>query len=133
MVSTDRTTTRISITLPAELLAHYEAQAKQRGVSLDAILEERMQGCRNHNDGRALYFTDMDRQMLERLLDSSVGTPSDALKRIQHALQITVDGAPIELSPKLLERLKARAIRVDFKKMLQETVLKQLEHHVGLR
>jgi hypothetical protein len=73
------------------------------------------------------------RQQLEQLLGKNFQTSAALLDAVRHASTVQLDNLQINLKPRLLDRLKTRAIGVDFDRYLNDLVIRLLEVEVGLR
>lgn len=102
------------IAIPNELAEQYTAQAEAAGVDVEAILAERLNSCVGHTSDKPLYFTDSDRQAIERLLDSNFNAPDRVIEKLRELLKVVslsdgVNVEPLVLSPMRMYRLSDRA------------------------
>ncbi len=74
-----------------------------------------------------------DRQRIEKALGVNLSTSKELADRVERAMTVAVDGLTVQLSPYLLDRLKSRAIRVEWEPFIQKTVKRLLEEYVGIR
>jgi len=82
---------------------------------------------------KSILVLDEDRRRIEKAIGHNVSTSKELADRIERALSVSVDGMMIPLSPYLLDRLKSRAIRVDWDKFVPMTIKRLLEEFCGLR
>jgi len=85
------------------------------------------------NEQKPLIITDNQRRELEVLMARNFNTSEELVKYIRRIYELNIDGLSLDLSPRLLERLKSRAINMDFHKFLQFTIKRALEEYAGLR
>lgn len=84
-------------------------------------------------DQKSIVIDSASRQRIEKALGRNLSSAEDLVRRIEQAMQVRVDNIEIPLTPYLLDRLKSRAIRVDWEKFVPMTVKRLLEEYVGLR
>ena len=82
---------------------------------------------------KVIIISAEDRRRIESAIGHNVSSSKDLADRIVRALEVRVDGMEIPLSPFLLERLRSRAIRVDWDKFVPMTIKRLLEEFCGLR
>lgn len=125
----------LSLTLPVDVLELYEAEAKEKGQTLDEVVTKRLFLCRQHNANRGVYFNDAERSELEKLTGGRiVYEASDALKRIRNQQSIRLGNTQVTLAPTLLTRLKSRCSRaMDFKTYLRKQAIEGLERAANMR
>lgn len=83
--------------------------------------------------GKTILVDEESRRRIEKALGANLTTPEELASRIERAMSINVDGVPVPLTPYLLDRLKSRAIRVDFQKFIVQTVTRLLQEFAGIR
>lgn len=127
----DLITTRV--TLPSGILTEYELQATARGITLEALLSERLALALPYTASKPLYFSDDQRQQLEQLLGRNVLHTADALLQIRNAMSVRIERTVIKLKLNLLQKLKTRCIGMEWEKFLEQTTVHELERYVGLR
>jgi hypothetical protein len=125
----------LSLTLPVDVLELYEAEAKEKGLTLDEVVTKRLFLCRQHSANRGVYFNDKERSELEKLTGGRiVYEAEDALKRIRNQLSIRLGNTQVILAPTLLTRLKSRCSRaMDFKQYLRKQAIEGLERAANMR
>lgn len=128
--------TSLRIQLPTAVAEHYQAIADHTGKALEELLSERLTTTADYYDddpGRPLHFNHSERQELETLLGKNVFSTRDALVLIRNAVSLRTGNHKIALKPELLQKLKSRAIGMDWESFLAQTVTQELERFVGLR
>jgi hypothetical protein len=124
---------RLSVDLPSDLATSYEAQAKAAGMSLEQLLSERLARCSGHSAQSGLYFSDGERNELERLLGRQVKTASDAIRHVAKLVTISVEGIKVGLTPRLITRIKSRTFRQPLAEVVKREVRAGLELFCGMR
>lgn len=80
----------------------------------------------------ALVLTHGDLLMLSKQMRKNVHDRDSLLAAITNLNRFTVEGMPVTLEPRLLERLKSRCQdKPNFQKWLEETVVMQLHDFAG--
>ncbi len=123
----------IRIALPESLLNAYEAQARNYGVDVEALISDRLADSINHIAAKPLYFNDEQRQQLEQCLGRNVLHTQDALLQVRNAMSVRVGKVIVGLKVNLLAKLKSRCIGMPFEEFLEQRVVQALEQYVGLR
>jgi hypothetical protein len=124
---------RLSIDLPSDLAAEYESQARTRGITLEQLLSERLSRCVSHAAASGLYFSDSERNELERLLGRQVKTAADAIRHVAKLVTISVEGIKVGLTPRLITRIKSRTFRQPLAEVVKREVRAGLELFCGMR
>jgi len=129
--------TRVRLTLPDSLIDEYEKQADEARLSLEEILEERLEQTVEAKDNRPIYFSDAERHELDELLGINVTTASQIVSRVRSALSLKIGGEKLstrlDIKPSLLTRLRSRCFIPDFEQFLKKTITEGLETFAGLR
>ena len=128
-------TITVRLPLSSDLLSHYESQAKIMNLSLEDTLAARLSEHKDHStyNGRNLILSPEQRQEIEKGISRSLRAPEEFVHVVRSSLSIDIDDRDIPLSPELLRRLKTRCIRQPFRDFMKNTIVRQLEHFVGLR
>lgn len=134
-MSTTISNTSLRLTLPDSLYAEYERQALESGKEIEEVILSRLTEFRDQSSysGRSIKLSSSCRQTLEKVFGRSFKDGDDLTRYLESVYTLTVGGVDISLSSEVLRRLKERAIRRPFEDIVREVVVKQLEHHVGLR
>jgi len=106
-----KATVRFVIELPDDLLAAYESQASEQGLTPNELIARRLAQCVSHNDARSLYFNDADREDLEQTLGGGMFSNAKAvLRALTTRYTVRVSGSsPIKLEEGLYTTLKTRS------------------------
>tara|TARA_R110002060_G_scaffold6217_1_gene9505 strand:- start:3 stop:416 length:414 start_codon:yes stop_codon:yes gene_type:complete len=134
-VAEQSSTVRLRIQLPTDTFNIYSNQALESGQDVEDLIQHRLRQCVNESTytGRTLVINPETRQELESALGRSFSTGTELSSYITKSFQLAVGKIKVALAPELLRRIETRAIRKDFGEFLKDTVIKQLEHVVGLR
>lgn len=135
-LATDATpATRVRIELDSVTFESYERQAAEAGMDIEDMLNQRLARCVDQTEynGRTLTISPESRQRIEKAIGRSFNNGSELSGYLVKSFQLAIGKVKVELPVELLRRLETRAIRKDYKQFLQETVIRQLEHMVGLR
>lgn len=127
--------TFLRIPISDSLLKTYEKQAAAMNQPVEQVMALRLAEYKDHSsyDGRMLVLTPSDRQEIESNFNRSFASGSELARVLSHSFRLRIDTMHVQLSPALLSRLEARAIRKPFQEFVRDTVIKQLEHFAGLR
>jgi hypothetical protein len=130
--------TRMTVTLPEEMVVAYSEQADLAKVPLEKLISDRLRGCIAHTSGRGLYFNDNQRAHLERITGGHIiQDANDALAKVRTVVQVRIAGESIslELNERILTRAASRAksCRTTTEKWLAKELLEGIERAVGLR
>jgi len=125
--------TRISITLPQDLIDKYHAIADRNHKTVEETIEAQLYKYQDVESTKPLTLNDAQRQYVEQLLGRNITTPDEFVSILQRKLDLFVDGVSITLTPYLLDRLRSRCIGMEWDKFLQMTVKRQIEEFVGVR
>src|SRR5947207_904936 len=88
---------RLQVDLPSDTAAEYESQAKLRGLTLEQLLSERLTRCVTHTATSGLYFSDEDRNALERIFGRQLKTAADVIRHGAKLVTISVEGIKVGL------------------------------------
>ena len=124
---------RLQVDLPSDIAAGYESQAKALGITLEQLLSERLSRCLTHTAASGLYFSDPERNELERLLGRQVKTAADAIRHVAKLVTISVEGIKVGLTPRLITRIKSRTFRQPLAEVVKREVRAGLELFCGMR
>lgn len=128
-----REAVQIRVILSKDTADLYEIQAEDTGLTLEQVLQERLQACVYYESEKPLYFDDSQRQELDSLLKRNVGSAEKALLAIRSQLTVDVSGIKVLLSPDVLKRLKTRCFGKPFEQFFRETLNRVLEEFVTMR
>ena len=128
------TSETVRLTVPSDILAIYEQQAKARGGHpVEWIMNERLRNFAHTNSEKPIVLDDESRRMLERLLAKNFSNADAIVSAVTHALSVRVDSIEIPLSPQLLAKLQSRCLGMDWKAFVTQTITRSLEEFTGLR
>jgi hypothetical protein len=123
-----------TLALPAPVLAKYQEEAKDYGVTIEELLASRLTECVDHNATKPLYFDDKQRRELEALLGRNVEKAASVIDVLKRSLTVKLNGIGVTLSPDTVRRLQTRCPRhINFGEWLQGQVTIWAEQFVGLR
>ena len=118
---------KLRITLIPEVFNAYSAQAREPGQEIEEIMEQ------STYSGRVLAVDPESRQLLETACGRNFQTGADLANYIAKSFELAIGKMRVPLRPELLRRLRTRSIRREFGEYLRDTIVRQLEHVVGLR
>jgi len=126
---------KLRITLIPEVFNAYSAQALESGQEIEEIIEQRLTQCVEQStySGRVLAVDPESRQLLETACGRNFQTGADLANYIAKSFELAIGKMRVPLRPELLRRLRTRSIRREFGEYLRDTIVRQLEHVVGLR
>lgn len=102
--------TRLTISIPSEVFDLYEAEAKEKGKSIESVMATRLAKCATHRANQGIYFDDNQRQQLVHLTGGHlINNADDALGRIKSQAAVKVGTIEFNLDQRRLTRLVARA------------------------
>jgi hypothetical protein len=130
------TKVRVTLSIPEELYTRYEERAKERKVSIERELLERLQRCHTHTAGRPLYFNDAERGELEHVTGGwALETAAAAISRIKQLVRVAIGEVKVDLDDRVLQRAghRAKAQKQDIGVWITREVTEGLERSVGLR
>lgn len=124
----------LRIKIDSQIVAEFERQATASGKTLEDLVASRLAYALHlePNDG-SIMISNSQRQRLEVMYKRSFEGGNDLFAYLQQCVSLRIGNATVQLSPELLRRLEARAVRRPLVPFLKEVVVKQLEHFVGLR
>jgi hypothetical protein len=123
----------IRLALSEDLVEQYQSQADLAQRTMEVVMAERLTRCLEYDDAKPLYFTDEQRQELEKALGRNVAHATDALTQIRKALSVRIGKVQVQLEEPLLSKLKSRCLGVAWDEYLTQLLRHALEAHVGLR
>jgi len=90
----------ITIQLSQDLYNQYTKLAIAQELTLEEVLQHRLDACKNHNSLRGLWFTDSERGQLENLIQKwPLESAAQALSLLAKAATVTFDEVAITLTP----------------------------------
>ena len=131
--------TLVRLKLAPELVAAYEIQADDLNLTLEELLELRLNKFVRLNDNKPLYFTDNERQELESLLGKNISSPTELIRLMKNALSVKIVekstdfSVRVDLKPHLLGRLHSRCFGKPFPDFMKQTITEELERFCGVR
>lgn len=126
----------VKLSIPANVYAQYEEQAKLAKQSVEKTLADRLRTCVAHTSGRGLYFNDAQRSALERITGGHIISDAEtALTKVRMTVEIDVGGVTVELNDRVLARCatRAKSERKTFEQYVTRNVIEGLERCCGLR
>ncbi len=121
----------LELELPRSLYDTLKSQAN--GAPVEKVIQRKLLQFASSNSTKPLVIDDLARQHLEKLLARNLTTADELVSAMQRALSVRIDNVEIPLTPYLLDRLKSRAIGVEFNTFLTQTIKRLLEEFVNLR
>lgn len=126
-------TVKITLRIPENLLAQYEARATLQKRSVEDLLVERLKQCAGHNDSQPIYLTDAERNALNLIASKQITSASDLLTWARSITSLHVAGVDVPLGEQLIKRLDSRRFGKTWKELMLALVPRKLEEEVGLR
>lgn len=137
----------VRVTLPEELAARYEIQAKGAGMELEDYLAKRLAETLDYDAKHGIYLKDGDRAELTQILERNFNTADELLTIIRQGVTIKFFTRPMEgglqlvaagnvvVGQTLLKRAAARAQveHVDVGEWLGKEAILGLERTCGMR
>jgi hypothetical protein len=79
-------------------------------------------------------FTLSDDQLkeLSKALGLNITSSAGLVSRVKSMTSLNLDGLEITLEPALLQRLKSRCVRQDFREFVSNEITRQLRAYVGM-
>lgn len=126
---------KVKIELPEALYLQYEEEGARNVRSAEEEIVKRLNGCKEHNANRGLYFNDKERKELETLTGRHIaGKPEVLLARLRNAMKLKVGDVEIILDSHILNRLITRVFRGQtLEGSIEKWVVEALEKHAGMR
>lgn len=122
----------LRLSLPDQVLQQYQAEAHDLEIPLEDLLASRLSECVTYNATKPIYFNDMQRQRLEKLLDRNVSSAGQVLGLVEKLTTVKLNGIAINLRPPVVERLRTRHFAGEFGEWLAKQVNEWAERYVGL-
>lgn len=92
--------TPVVLQLSQDLYDEYSRVAAAQELTIEQVLQHRLQACRTHNAIRGLWFSDSERGLLENLLQKwPLETAKQVLDLISRAATVKFDDIQVVLSP----------------------------------
>ena len=130
---TPETKVRVTIEMGASLFDLLETQAIEKGELIESYIVDKLNRTREYTAMAPLYFNDVQRARLERILDHNITNVDVALNQIEGVVSLQVGDVGIQLTPKLQQRLASRVFRGEtFEKVVTREVTRALEVFCGL-
>ena len=127
------THTLLRIPISEELIIQLEEQARAVQLPLEEFIAKRLPQIQKSNSEKPIVLTDTERQRIEQLVGRNISTGEELIRVIEHALQVSLNGLSMTLTPYLLDRLKTRCIGMEFPAFMDRTIKRALEQYAGLR
>jgi hypothetical protein len=90
----------VNIRLPQYLFDEYRRVAAAQELSVEEVIQHRLEACRTHNALRGLWFSDTERGQLENLIQKwPLESAHQALTLISRAATVRFDDIEVVLSP----------------------------------
>jgi hypothetical protein len=125
---------RLTIDIDPNILRRLEDQALKSGTPLEALIARRLTTCVDHVATKPLFFSDTQRQDLEKTLGRNLASPDEAITAIKQALSLSLDGRQLQFKPDLLYRLQGRNLaKVPFADFVEKTATEELERYCEMR
>jgi len=122
---------RIDVNESTEAL--YQQQADKRGVTIEAVLAERLETAAPYSSERPIYIDDANRKLMEAMLAKNLFKPEDVLREFRRLTEVDCAGVKVSLPPNVLERLKSRCFEQDFQAWLAKQVIEWAERAAEMR
>lgn len=104
---------RLTLDIPADLLAAYTQAAESRKVPVEHLIVERLESCRTHDAIRPLYFHDAEREEAEQILGGSVfRAPTDLLHVLRTRYTVPIGMQRLSVDEQVYTHLKDRASEI---------------------
>lgn len=130
---TASTKVKLQITLPESLYDQFAERATKIGRPVESEIISRLQRCATHTATTPIYLDDHDRSELSQAAGQLLQTPAEVINWAKRTVQIEVAGVKIDLSERLLSRLKSRCFGKSLDETIKQYVLEGLERAVGMR
>lgn len=127
------TIVRVSVDLPADVLADYTSQAMDRNVTVEELLSQRLTASVNYTARTPIYLDDAQRQALQKVLGTTLSSPHDLVTRVSNLAQMTVEGTTVPVQAHILTRLRTRCFGMSLPDYLKMLTVRALESEAGLR
>jgi len=126
-------TVKVSLRVSENLFDHYAERAAKRGREPEAELIDRLIQCRDHNAISAIYLDDAARAELTQITGKLVRNATDLLAWARTVTALKVAQVEVPLGQTLTTRLASRSFGAPWEEHVRNTVIRCLEHEVGLR
>lgn len=112
--------TVLRLRLPADLVAHFEAQAFLAGLDIEEYLALHVARTRDYTSTEPIHLDDAQAREIRRLLGGRVNTPAKLIAMIERLTRMKVAGQQVEVSPARQEAMiwLARSMQRDLKDAL---------------
>ena len=125
--------TRLRVYLSSDVVGRYLEQADKAGIDVEQLLSDRLAACVTHTAQKPIYFSDGERQELEKILGKNILNAKDLLAQIRNAISVRIGTQKITLKPGLLQRLKTRCLGMRWEEFLEKIITEDLERYAGMR
>ena len=96
----------IRLAIPQELYAEYEQSAYKQGLTVTELIMHRLVRCKDHSGRRTLFFSDTQREQLERILQKRpIESADQALALLGANLVANVGQFPIQFTAPQIKRI----------------------------
>lgn len=93
-------TTLVHLQIPTIVLNEYKRLASAQDMTVEELLQYRVQACKSHNAVKGLWFSDSERGQLENLLQKwPIETAAQAISIISRAATVQFDNVTVTLTP----------------------------------
>lgn len=90
----------MSIRIPQDIYDEYKRVAVAQDLTVEEVIQHRLEACRSHNALRGLWFSDSERGQLENLIQKwPLESAAQALSIISRAASVKFDEIQISLTP----------------------------------
>src|SRR5690349_20666334 len=119
---------RVKLSLPDEVVAHYEQKSRDQGVSLEALIARKLTDTVQWTSQRPIYVNDQERKDLERQLGHNIGSGKQLVEAIGKLARIRFGTVDVNLNENVLVRLRSRCPRMEqFESFLRRNVTELIE------
>ena len=130
----EATTVQFRINLSSETADKFDRASSQTKIDPEILMAEILEHVPvQTRQAKPITLDDNQRQQLEKILNRNLNNADDLIRHVGNSLRVKVEDTEIPLSPYLLDRLKSRAINLDFNTFLRQTIKRLLEEYAGLR
>jgi hypothetical protein len=114
--------TTLRISLPAELLAHFEAQAFLAQLDIEDYISAHLARTRDYLSAEPIYLDDTHAREIRRLLGGRVNTATKLLAMVERLTRMKVAGQQIGISPARQEAMVwwAKSMQLSLKEALPQ-------------
>lgn len=124
--------TLLRIPVSDEVYKQLSDQARAAHKEIEELIADRLPQLLS-NSQKPIVINDEARRKLEALLGRNFNEPWELIRSVEQALSVSIGEVKVEIPPKLLERLRSRAIGFPYEKFISMTLTRLLEEYCGLR